>query len=141
MEMASDIVILLFFRVLPFAIGTYCAVYGVWAAFLALRFVFRANSTPGTVVGYQTEGEKMEGEYYSPVMEFTDQDGCHHRVTSRSGNGAKLYKVGSCVTVLYDPAIPDRAEIRAFRTLWFLPLVLLVFAGIFLAAGLGLFFK
>src|SRR5436190_14338749 len=141
METVSHIVILLVSRILPIAIGTYCAVYGIAAAFHAVRFVLRAYAVQGTVIGYQTEGDKMEGEYYSPVMEFTDQDGRQHRVTSRSGNGAKLYKVGSCVTVRYDPRIPDQAEIRAFRTLCFLPLVLLVFAAIFLAAGLGFFPK
>lgn len=75
---------------------------------------------------------------YEPVFTFSDSTGLEHTKTSRQGYGSWPFGRGDTVSVLYDPANPDRAKIDCFDALWFGPLVIAVFGLVFVAFGVGL---
>jgi len=127
-----DFLDLLLLRVLPLLLGGVSAFLAAATAFQSIRLVLRGTLAKGTVVGHQ-----REQECYWPIVEFTDRNGSQRRFTSRSGRGKAPYRKGSRVTVVYEPANQNRAEIRAFWTLWLFPVVLSAFAALFLAVAFG----
>jgi hypothetical protein len=92
--------------------------------------------TTGTVVRNDRESTRLGGDRtrrmttYAPVVQFTDQAGVTHEVTSAL-SGGKSPVVGSIRHVSYLPSDPGRARIMADATTW-IPIVL------FLVVGLGL---
>lgn len=98
----------------------------------SLRLLIRGVSASGTVVGYK----RSEGSFL-PIVEFTDRAATQQRFTSTTGMGVRQYVEGTRVLVVYDPAKPEKAEIRAFWSLWLFPVATSVFAAAFLAGGSG----
>jgi hypothetical protein len=121
-------------RALPLLIGSGVGVVAILAGYDSLRRLFGGTMTTGTVVGYE-----LVEDCYCPIIEFTARDGSQHHFTSGSGRGTKQYREGARVRIVYDPAREDRATIRSFSSLWLLPIMLAVFAALFVCAGLGVF--
>jgi hypothetical protein len=98
-----------------------CALAVAWLVRTAL-FVRRASTTSGTVTTVSLEENTQT--IWNITATFSDSAGIGHTVKStwlqRSWSfiGPPI-NVGDTVTVLYDPAVPERAEIDAFETLWF----------------------
>jgi hypothetical protein len=109
---------------------TFCA--GI-TTFKSVRLVSKGSLAQGTVVAYE-----FEEDCYLPVVEFSDRSGVLRRFTSATGKGNKPYQEGGRVTVLYNPAQPEQAAIRAFWTLWLFPVVLSAFGVWFSLAGFGI---
>jgi hypothetical protein len=98
-----------------------CALAVAWLGSTAL-FVRRASTTSGTVTTVHLE-EHTE-TIWEITATFSDSAGIGHKVNSTWLQRSWSYigppiNVGDTVTVLYDPAVPERAEIDAFETLWY----------------------
>ena len=82
-----------------------------------------------------------EATGYSPIVEFTDNDGEKHRfVGSTGGEGKPIIETGTEVEVIYDPADPGKAQIGSFEQFWLGPVAVAVCGLIFLLMGVGGFF-
>jgi hypothetical protein len=101
-------------------------------AWQSLRLLISGVSAFGTVVGYK----RSQGKFL-PIVEFTDRAAARRRFTSTTGLGVRSYAEGAQVLVVYDPAKPEKAGIRAFWSLWLFPVVTSVIAAGFLAVGSG----
>ncbi|MAG55700.1 MAG: hypothetical protein CMJ83_05360 [Planctomycetes bacterium] len=76
------------------------------------------DAPPGTEVAYDFEGQRVVFEW--PLAPFGPE-------------------AGDFVDVLYDPGDPENARVDGFMSLWFIPALLGVFGGGFLAfARMGL---
>lgn len=84
-------------------------------------FVAEAATTTGKVVGFSHDTES----YHHPVFTFTDATGREHRCVSENRSDYYWFTAGEPVTVLYDAASPECAEIDTFRSLWLIPLTVL----------------
>ena len=84
----------------------------------------------GTVVGLEkrvfTAGSSG---VYCPVVEFTPPGGGTVRFESAFGTMPASNKAGDSVTVLYDPAAPEKAEVDSGISRWFAPACYFVFAA------------
>jgi Protein of unknown function (DUF3592) len=98
-----------------------CALAAAWLVSTSL-FVRRASKATGTVISLRLEDNTET--IWDITASFSDYAGIGHTVNStwlqRSWrfSGAPI-NVGDTVTVLYDPAAPERADIDAFESLWF----------------------
>ena len=89
--------------------------------------------TTGTVISNdrkttRTDGGRTRMATYAPVVEFTDQAGMTHQVTT-SLSGGKAPVVGSTRQVSYLPSDPSRARLMADSTTW-VPIVLFLLVGL-----------
>ena len=71
---------------------------------------------------------------YCPVVRFRAPDGEEYEFESEHGSRPAMHKVGQTVTVLYDPADPENAEIRSALTRWLVP-GLMIAIGLFFMCG------
>ncbi len=101
--------------------------YTVTTAQRAEGVVFAVKENAGTY----NKGRKTSSTYH-PVVRYSTSDGKEIEFTSRLGSGFTLRTNGELVTVLYDPARPEAAEIDSFLTLWLAPLIFGMF-GILLS--------
>lgn len=75
---------------------------------------------------------------YAPVVSFKSKSGSYYRFESSGKSNPPSYSVGETVEVIYDPTNPYDASINGFFSLWFLSIMLGIFAVIFLCIGLFL---
>lgn len=93
--------------------------------------VNREESAPGIVVDmtmrlqYDDEDrDRVIGEAYYPVVEFTAKDGRRRQVPLSEGSFPPAYEIGDEVTVLYEPERPLDARIQSGGStalMWILP--------------------
>lgn len=93
--------------------------------------VNREERAPGIVVDMtkrlqydENDFNRVIGETYYPVVEFTAKDGKRREVQLSEGSFPPAYEVGDEVTVLYEPDHPLDARIRSFGSsalMWILP--------------------
>ncbi|MEN2487381.1 DUF3592 domain-containing protein [Flavobacterium sp. B11] len=104
-------------------------------------FLAKAEIVQGTVVELVPKRSK-ESTTYSPVVSFSTKAGqviTHHSSLSSS---PPSYDVGEKVEVFYDPANPNKAEIKGFASLWLGVLILGVVGVVFFLLGsLGILFR
>ncbi len=91
----------------------------------------REENAPGRVVEMTKQLEYSEqdrnrviGEAYYPVVEFTAKDGKRRSVQLSEGSFPPSYEVGDEVTILYEPDRPLDARIKSFASsagMWILP--------------------
>lgn len=109
--------------------------------FRTRRFIEGASRVPAVVVAHEEERAKGPNDrwtnFYYPIIEFRDLKGVQRRITSSIGSSAKPYRDGAAVTVLYDPADPEKIKMESFRELWLMPLVLSGMGVIFIIASLA----
>jgi hypothetical protein len=118
-----------------------------------IRKINREESVPGRVVEMVTRPEYAEddssrviGEYYVPVVVFTDKNGERHQVRLSEGSDPPMYEAGDDVTILYEPEHPLDARIKSAGStalMWILPGITgtlgIVFIGVVLAVQRLLF--
>ena len=107
-------------------------VLGLWMAAKACDFVAHAAKTTGTVVAVEKD-DSTEGTMYHPAFVFKDAAGVEHRCVSSSGSSITFSRPGQQVTVLYDPAVPSRAELDSFQSIWLFPCLFTVAGAYFIA--------
>lgn len=120
----------------------FCAIGSYWA-WETLGFLRTAKSAVGRVDRFETRVSSREGTgttrrttTYAPVFTFRDEQGKDYTVTSNTGQNHAAYDRGQEVTVLYDPADPERARIHSFTQMWLLPVIFGSAGVAFLIVGL-----
>jgi len=106
--------------------------------------VNREESAPGVVVDMtkrleydENDFNRVTGEAYYPVVEFTAKDGKRRSVQLSEGSFPPAYEVGDEVTVLYEPDHPLDARIKSFGSstlMWILPGITGILGVAFLGA-------
>jgi hypothetical protein len=122
-------------RLLFWRIG---CVFGIAAVILATACYFtyshnqkllaRAERAAGTVVELRHGGGDST---YRPVVSFRTAAGQPVTFVTSWGTSPPAYRRGDPVTVLYDAAKPDKAEIEGFLSLWLGTLILAGLASVF----------
>jgi len=88
----------------------------------------------------QNNYNRVIGETYFPVVEFTANDGKRRSVQLSEGSFPPAYEVGDEVTILYEPDHPLNARIKSFASsagMWILPGITGILGISFLAAVLA----
>jgi len=101
------------------------------ASFNNVRKVNREEGAPGVVVELtrrleydENDSDRVIGETYYPVVQFTANDGKRRKVQLSEGSWPPAYEIGDEVTVLYEPDNPLDARIKSFASsagMWILP--------------------
>jgi hypothetical protein len=114
------------------------------ASFNNIRKINREESEPGVVVDMTllkeydaNDSDRVVGEAYYPVVEFTAKDGKRRQVQLSEGSWPAAYEVGDDVTVLYEPDNPLKARIKSFGSsagMWILPGITSILGIAFLGA-------
>ena len=108
MESADRWILIATFSVvtLPFVLGVGAMVNRT------LWFKFRAARAKGTVI------EKTGGQAPSLTVRYRTEDGQVLRTTSDGSATYRRIGTGATITVLYDPARPERARLDLFLENW-----------------------
>lgn len=116
------------------------------ASFNNISKINREASAPGRVTDmtrqleYDSEyHDRVVGETYFPVVEFTASDGKRRNVQLSEGGFPPAYEVGDEVTILYEPDHPLNARIKSFASsagMWILPGITGILGICFLVAVL-----
>lgn len=72
------------------------------------------ETAKGKIVGLESHDD---GDGESPIVVFSDGDGCEHEFTNFMG-GSNWYRTGYRVDVLYDSRHPENAQIKDWSSLW-----------------------
>lgn len=122
-------------RLLFWRIG---CVFGIVAVILATACYFsyshgrkllaRADRAAGTVVELRHGGGNST---YRPVVSFQTAQGQAVTFVTTWGTSPPAYRRGDRVSVLYDAAAPEKAEIEGFLSLWMGTLILGGLASVF----------
>lgn len=112
----------IFFSNLFFA--AFC-LWGAYAGYISWQLEQNGETTTGIVTGLE-ESDSAEGGccVYSPVIEFD----VNRQTYSFDGDTASYppaYEVGEEVSVLYDPADPNTAQINKWTERWLMPIILI----------------
>ena len=85
----------------------------VWFGYSGLHRA-QWRSASGMVVGHSGNSQGR----FAPVVSFNAADGRRVQFTSSELGAQSRYPLGRQVTVLYDPAHPEHAEIDSLQTTW-----------------------
>lgn len=118
-----------------------------WFTFKSIRAVMFFEKTTGTIqdatyVPADTSSSlppsptSRIGTYTHQAV-FSADDGSTHQVFTRVRSNPPSFAIGDRVKVYYDKQNPSNALIGTFFELWFPPLALSFFAGIFFILWLG----
>jgi hypothetical protein len=128
-------------------VGLLMLTLGVFFGLRTQRLVKHGITMPGVVIENVVE-ERVDydrdnhsrtiSHTYRPKVRFRSQNGEEEVFTSSAGFGRPAHAQGEAVEVLYDPAAPQRAEIKGFWSLWMGPIVAGFIGFIFLAVGVGI---
>ena len=116
------------------------------ASFNNVRKVYREAQAPGVVVDMTlrrdydpNDADRVIGEAYCPVVEFTASDGRRRQVQLSECSWPASYEAGDEVIVLYEPDAPLQARIQSFGSsagMWILPVITGILGFAFLGAVL-----
>jgi hypothetical protein len=136
---------------------------GIWWL-NTLIFLSRAQETTGLIVDEDVH-HTGDGTYHAPIVEFQSPNGQMVRFKEKLGSGAgrdenlggllrlvrvlfavkagrgrdKIERDMDTVKVVFDPDNPNRARIKSFRYLHFIPLLLITIGVCISMAGIPLF--
>jgi len=112
-------------------IGLAVLIYGAVLAVKQSRELARQVGATGTVVDLVTRViNPGSGGVYCPVVEFTTATGEHVRFESQFGTMPATHHVGQTVSVRYEVADPQKAEVDSASSRWLVP-------GCMMGMGLG----
>lgn len=99
--------------------------WGVYAGYMSWKLEQNGETTTGTVVQLE---ESNDGEggccVYSPIIEF-NVNGQTYSFDGDTASYPPAYEVGEEVSVIYDPADPDTAQINKWTERWLMPIILI----------------
>jgi hypothetical protein len=104
--------------------GGFC-LWGAYGAYISWQLEQNGETTTGSVVRLE-ESDSAEGGccVYSPVIEF-EMNGQTYSFEGDTASYPPAYEVGEEVSVLYDPADPDTAQINKWSERWLFPLIMI----------------
>lgn len=98
--------------------------WGVYAGYVSWQLEQNGITTTGVVTSL---GESSDSDggccVYSPVIEF-EANGQTYSFESSNASSPPAYDVGEQVSVLYDPADPNTAQINKWSERWLMPVIL-----------------
>jgi hypothetical protein len=99
--------------------------WGAYAAYTSWTLEQTGTVTTGIVVEME---ESSDGDggccVYSPVIEFSAA-GQTYTLEGDTASSPPQYEVGEEVSILYDPANPDTAQINKWTERWLMPILLI----------------
>jgi hypothetical protein len=100
--------------------------WGVYAGYTSYTLEQNGVKTIGTVIEMD-ESDSGEGGccVYSPVIEFVANNDQTYTFEGDNASDPPAYEVGEEVSVLYDPANPDTAQINKWTERWLMPIILI----------------
>ncbi|MEU9889905.1 DUF3592 domain-containing protein [Sphaerisporangium sp. NPDC051011] len=107
--MSTTALMVLIFGVIALVFGG----IGLGALMSARDFRRIAQRVPGEVVRLR-ESRDSEGSVYYPTIRFMTLNGQYVEAETHFGSNPPPARVGGRVTVLYDPARPDRIRLEGF---------------------------
>ena len=136
--------------ILGLVFGSVGFVLGALALFFLIRtraFIGRSREAKATVTQMVYSSDSDGGGGYSPIFRFRTLEGQEIEAREKLRTNPPQFKAGQTIDVLYDPDNPQKARIKKWFNLYFLPALLgflgLVFGGIGIAvmtaSALGLF--
>jgi hypothetical protein len=115
-------------------VGGLLVVIGLFILIHTRMFISRAQEVKGTVIRMVYTHSSEGGGGYSPVYQFRTVTGETVVVQDGLSSNPPMFKEGQIIDVLYDPANPQKARIKKWLSLYFLPTLLgglgLIFGGI-----------
>jgi hypothetical protein len=107
------------------------------AVFILIRtriFMSKAQEVKGTVIRMVYSHSSEGGGGYSPVYQFRTIAGQTIEAIDSMSSNPPMFKEGQVIDVLYDPENPQKARIKKWMSLYFVPLLLggmgLIFGGV-----------
>jgi hypothetical protein len=99
--------------------------WGSYMAYVSWQLEQNGETTTGRVVRLEESSSSESGCcVYSPVIEF-DMNGQTYSFEGDTASDPPAYEVGEQVSILYDPADPDTAQINKWSERWLVPLILI----------------
>ncbi len=100
------------------------------------KFINEAQETKGTVIRMLSKRGSKGGTIYAPVFQFRTIDGRTIEVEESLYSKPPQFQEGQSVDILYDPQNPEKARVKKWMNLYFVPVVLGGMGGVF--AGMGI---
>ena len=114
-------------------VGELLLVIGLFIWFRTRSFINSSQETKGTVVRMLYSSDS-DGSGYAPVFKFTTITGQSVEVAEKVYSNPPQFREGQVIDILYDPQNPNRARVKKWSTLYFVPLLLggmgVLFGGI-----------
>ena len=99
--------------------------WGVYAAYISWQLQTNGKTTTGIVTRLEEQSSPENGCCtYVPVIEF-EVDGRTYSFEGGTASNPPAYHLNEEVTVLYDPADPNTAQIDKFLERWLMPILLI----------------
>ena len=117
---------------------TCMAAMGSWSIFHAIRQIFYWPNSSAVVLRYTIK--RSDGQpFYYPVLRFSTASGQTITTISDWRSSRRVWRYGETITIRYNPANAQWAEIATFENIWLMPLAYLMFClpvplAIFLAS-------
>jgi len=109
------------------------------AVFFLVRtrsFISRSRQTQGTITQMVYSSDSDSGGYI-PVFRFRTLEGQEVEVSENLRTNPPQFKVGQMIDVLYDPQKPEKARIKKWFNLYFVPALLGFLGLVFGCIGVG----
>jgi hypothetical protein len=99
--------------------------WGAYAGYTSWQLEQNGETGTGIVTGLE-ESDSADGGccVYSPVIEF-NVDGQTYSFDGENASYPPAYEVGEEVSVLYDPADPNTAQINKWTERWLFPIIII----------------
>jgi hypothetical protein len=110
------------FLLLPLG-GIILALVSAWYLYTSWNFFSKGVEVQATVVRLESHSSSDSGTTYAPIFSYS-VDGQTYEVKSGTSSNPPLHERGDVVTLLYDPAHPQKARENSFWEMWGLPLIL-----------------
>jgi hypothetical protein len=124
----------------PFAIGLIFLAAATVSLFCTARFLDGAIETQASFAGNKVRSGGSHGRaLYDRQFSFRTRDGREVTFVAAVGSAEESYISGQRVTIVYDPANPENAELYSFWSLWAMPLFLTHLALLFTGMAAVLF--
>lgn len=100
--------------------------WGAYAGYISWKLEQEGVTTTGTVTELEASDSSEGGCcVYSPVIEFTANNGQTYTFEGDTASDPPAYDVGEQVDVLYDPNDPDTAQINKWTERWLFPMIII----------------
>ncbi len=118
-------------------VGGLLAAIAVFSLIRTRIFIRKAQEVKGTIIQMVYSRSSEGGGSYSPVYQFNTIEGQTIVVADSLSSNPPMFKEGQVIDVLYDPENPQKARIKKWMSLYFVPLLLggmgLIFGGVGIA--------
>jgi hypothetical protein len=112
-------------------------VLGIWYTYTSYRFSTNGVEVESTVVRLESSSSSEGGTTYSPVYSYT-VNGQKYEYESVNSSNPPAHEVGEQVTLLYDPAHPDKARVNSFFEMWLVPIIICPVSVVMLVLSIGI---